>query len=183
MALIKIVARTNNPWENLKILRELKKKYKATYTCGLINTDTGAFYGVSDSKKIYCIRREYYPRKTSSFKVEEYFKRSNRVTFKGDVVFFSTAECSEGGSMYQGFGRIGKGIYIDDVKHHTFDYAIVKTDEGTQLVRKCHMHKNKDILNKIMADRYKRELKNKENEIEYLKEEYKTFVKQLKGLK
>ena len=182
MSLKKIVARTNNPWDNLKILRHLKKKYKAKYTVGLINTDKGEFYGVSDSNKIYCVYSKDVPRHKSDFNIKEYFKNSNRVTFKGDTVFFSTSECSEGGSMYQGFGRVGKGIYIDDVVHHTFDYAIIQTDKGTQLVRKCHMHKNKDILHSIMANRYKGELNSLNEKLIYLKDNYKNFVKQLKEI-
>ena len=183
MALIKIVERSNNPWENLKILRELKKKYKATYTCGLINTDKGEFYGVSDSKKIYCVSREHCPRKTSSFKIEEYFKNSSRITFKGDTVYFSTADCSEGGQLnYNNFGGVGKGIYIDDVKHNTFIYSLVKTDDGLLLIRKSLMHKNKDILLRIMSDKYRHTLECEERGIEKLKKRYNTFIKQLEDL-
>lgn len=184
MGIKKVVARTNDPWENLRILRELKRKFKAKYTTGLINTDKGEYYCVSDAGSIYCLnKRNYSGRNKSDFNVEEYFKNSNRLTFKGDTVYFSTADCSEGGQLnYNNFGGVGKGIYIDDVEHHTFIYSLVKTDDGLLLIRKSLMHKNKDILLRIMSDKYRHTLECEERGIENLKKRYNTFIKQLEDL-
>ena len=79
MAYGKFVARTNSPWENLRILRELKRRYKATYTTGLINKDKGDYYFVSDSGYIYTLDKgSYSGRIKSNFNVEEYFKNHRR---------------------------------------------------------------------------------------------------------
>lgn len=184
MTIKKFVARTNDPWENLNILRELKKKYKAEYTTGLINTDTGEYYVVTDDNRIYCINKKNYSGRIKSyFNAKEYFKNSNRLTFKGDTVYFSTADCSEGGQLnYNNFGEVGKGIYIDDVKHNTFIYSLVKTDDDLLLIRKNLMHKNKDILLRIMSDKYRHTLECEERGIKNLKESYNTFIKQLEDL-
>ena len=138
------VARTNNPWENLHILRKLKKKYKAKYTPGLINTDTKGYYQIRYGD-IYCVGEDCVKEGIKTdFDYDKYFKGHHN-TITEDTFHYGLIETKHGIKKARcGLYCKTKQELIDNIKE-IFDDAIERFKDDIKL---CEDH-YKDFLRDI----------------------------------
>lgn len=182
MTIKKVVARTNDPWQNLHILRKLKKKYKAKYTVGLINADSESFYKVIDGKIHTVSKRHASGDIKSDFDFNKYFKGHRGYITKGDTVYFTSLKLSEGFDycLYSQI-KAGKGTFVDKIHHDdTFDYGIIQTEEGMYMARVYT--KTKEELLRFIKKIVDNKIERMEYDIKTCKDKYQYFIKQVEEI-
>lgn len=180
--ILETVARTNDAWENLKILRELKKKHDAYYSKGLINSDEGKYYCVVDygdyDIAIHTDNDKGFCSEDSSFNFDKYFKNSNRILTKGSKVYFVHASRTESALKdISSYSKIYQGTFVGRTEYHTFTYGIIKSTNGKYVITPLYaIAKSKKVLIDRIVEDQKEELERKKTfEIKRIEETIKRF--------